>query len=146
MCNSYSQLYLISYTIFFTEWCKSEKEKQISYINTCMWNLEKQYWGTCLQHRDRDADVDNGFVDTARGGEGGTNCESSTETSTPPYVKQRASGELLHSTGSSTRCSVTTSRSGLGWGVEGRDICTVMSDSLLHGRNQHSIVKQLSSN
>ena len=24
-----------------TEWCKSEREKQISYINAYMWNLKK---------------------------------------------------------------------------------------------------------
>ena len=28
-----------------TEWCKSEKEKQTSYINAYMWNLEK--WNVC---------------------------------------------------------------------------------------------------
>ena len=28
---------------FGTQWSKSEREKQISYINAYMWNLEKLY-------------------------------------------------------------------------------------------------------
>ena len=26
------------------QWSKSERERQILYINTCVWNLEKWYW------------------------------------------------------------------------------------------------------
>ena len=32
-----------------TEWSKSEIEKQISYINAYIWNLETWYWWICLQ-------------------------------------------------------------------------------------------------
>ena len=39
-----------------TEWSNSEREKQISYISSYIWNLEKCYWWTYLQDR-RDADV-----------------------------------------------------------------------------------------
>ena len=53
------------------EWNKSKREKQISSINTYMWNLEKWYWWTSLQGRDRD--TKNGHVATE--GEGGTNQE-----------------------------------------------------------------------
>ena len=42
-----------------TEWSKSEREKQISYINAYMWNLEKWYWWSYLQSRNRDTDVEN---------------------------------------------------------------------------------------
>ena len=43
----------------------SQKEKkQISYINAHIWNLEKWYWWTYLQSRNRDADVENGLVNT----------------------------------------------------------------------------------
>ena len=28
----------------YTEWSKSDREKQIAHINTYTWNLEKQYW------------------------------------------------------------------------------------------------------
>ena len=34
-----------------TEWSKSERKKQISYINTYMWNLEKWYRWTYFQGR-----------------------------------------------------------------------------------------------
>ena len=37
---------------------KSEKEKQISYINTYIWNLDKWYWWTCLQGRNGDRDIE----------------------------------------------------------------------------------------
>ena len=52
-----------------TEWSKSEREKQISYNITYMWNLEKWYRWTYLQSRNRDIDVENGRMDTK--GEGG---------------------------------------------------------------------------
>ena len=42
-----------------TEWSKSEREKQILYINACMWNLEKWYRCYYLQSRNRDTDIEN---------------------------------------------------------------------------------------
>ena len=86
---------------------KSERAKQILYINACMicimagyslsglydqshgqsdsgcmhhtyiQNLGKQYWWTYLQRRNGDADVGNGLVDTAGEGEARTNWEGS---------------------------------------------------------------------
>ena len=61
------------------EWSKSEREKQIPYINACIWNLEKWYWWTYLQDRNRDTDVENGLVHTAGEEEGGASWEISTE-------------------------------------------------------------------
>ena len=43
--------------VCYTEWSKSEGEKQISYANSYIWNLEKWYWWTYLQGRNRDADT-----------------------------------------------------------------------------------------
>ena len=43
----------------YTKWSKSGREKQISYINTYICNLEKWYWWTYLQGRNGDADVEN---------------------------------------------------------------------------------------
>ena len=43
------------------EWSKSEKEKQISYINAYIGNLEKLNWKIYLQGRNRDTDVENGL-------------------------------------------------------------------------------------
>ena len=47
-----------------TEWSKSEREKQISYINTYMWNLEKCYRWSYLQSRNIYAYVENKQMDT----------------------------------------------------------------------------------
>ena len=47
-----------------TEWSKSVREKQISYINAYMWNLEKWYRWAGLQGRNRDTDVENKCMDT----------------------------------------------------------------------------------
>ena len=38
---------------YYTEWSKSEREKQISYISTYMWKLEKWYRWSYLQSRNR---------------------------------------------------------------------------------------------
>ena len=53
------------------EWGKSKREKQISYINSYIWNLEKWYWWNYLQGRNRDRDGENRLVDTVGEGEGG---------------------------------------------------------------------------
>ena len=46
----------------------SQKNKS-SYINTYIWNLEKWYWWTYLEGKNRDTDIENRLVDTK--GEGG---------------------------------------------------------------------------
>ena len=56
-----------------TEWIKSKRENHISCINAYMWNLEKCYWWTYLQGRNRD--IDNRYVDTVGEGDGGMNWE-----------------------------------------------------------------------
>ena len=52
-------------TACYTEWSKSEREKQVLRIRAYIWNLEKWYWGTYLQSRSRDSDIENRLVDTA---------------------------------------------------------------------------------
>ena len=49
---------------YYTEWSKSEREKQISHISAYVWNLEKWYWWTYLQDRNRDASIENRLMDT----------------------------------------------------------------------------------
>ena len=49
----------------YTAWNKSEREKQISYINTHMWNLEKRHWWTYLQGKIRVSDMDKRIMGTA---------------------------------------------------------------------------------
>ena len=88
-------------------------------------------------------------LQTRDGSEGvcGTNGESSMK-HTLPYVKQIASGNLMCDKGSSTWCSVKTERGGMGWEIGGRFKREKIHGRfmLTYGRNQHDIVKQLSSN
>ena len=51
----------------YTEWSKSEKEKQISSINAYIWNLERWYWWIYLQGGNGDTDIENRLTDTSRG-------------------------------------------------------------------------------
>ena len=100
-----------------------------------MWNLEKWYRRTYFQGRNRDAEVENGHVDTEGEGEHGVNWEIRIDIYTLPCVKYRASGNLLYSSGSSAWCSVMTYMVGLrvgGWRKvqEGGDICIHIADSL----------------
>ena len=46
-------------TACYTDWSKSERKKQISYINANTWNLKNWFWWTYLQGRDWDADIKN---------------------------------------------------------------------------------------
>ena len=84
---------------YYTEWYKSERGKQISYIFACIWNLERWYWWPYLQSSNLDSDIENRLVDTLEKGESGMNWQSSTETYTSPYVRQLARGNLLHDSG-----------------------------------------------
>ena len=52
-----------------TEWSKSDRERQISYDITYMWNLKKGYKWTYIQNRNRVTDVENKLMVT--GGWGG---------------------------------------------------------------------------
>ena len=61
-----------------------------------------------MQGRNRDADIENGLVDTAGEGEWGTNLESSIEIYSLPCVKWIAGGKLPYKTGSSASSSVMT--------------------------------------
>ena len=67
---------------------KSERDKQTSYINTYIWNLEKWYWWTYFQGRTRDADGANRPVHTAEEGERRMNWESGIDVYALPCVKQ----------------------------------------------------------
>ena len=57
--SSYSSVRMFKLVSFYLE-----REKQISYINPYMWNLEKWYRWSYLQSRNRDTDVENKHMDT----------------------------------------------------------------------------------
>ena len=91
-----------------TEWSKSEREKQISYINAYMWNLEKRYRWTYLQSRNRDTDVENKRMDTKeREGEWDELGDWDWHVYTAMYGGE-TSESLLYRAGKSTWCSVVS--------------------------------------
>ena len=44
---------------YYIEWSKSERGKEMFYINAYMWNLAGWYWWTYLQSSSGDADMEN---------------------------------------------------------------------------------------
>ena len=74
---------------YYTEWRKSEREKQILYTNTYIWNLGQWYWWNYLQGISGDPDIENRLMDTVEREEGKDemNGESSMEAYTLPYKK-----------------------------------------------------------
>ena len=87
------------------EWSKSEREKQILYINAYMWNLEKWCRRTELQSRNRDTEVENKCMDT-KGVRGGMHWETEVGIYTLLYIKYITNKDLLYSIGNSTQYSV----------------------------------------
>ena len=49
---------------YHTEWSKSDRERQILYDITYMWNLKRWYKLTCLQNGNRLTDFKNKFTAT----------------------------------------------------------------------------------
>ena len=72
---------------YYTEWSKSERERQISYINAYIWDLEGWYWWNYPQGSSGDENTENRLLDTVEEGEGGIIWESSIDIYTFPYVK-----------------------------------------------------------
>ena len=71
---------------YYTEWSKSKREKQISYINAYLWNQERWYWWAYSQSSNRKNKlVEKGGEDE---GQGEMNGESSMEAYTLPYVNR----------------------------------------------------------
>ena len=135
---------------YYTQWSKSERAKQIAYMNAFIWNLERWYWWTYLQGSIGDTDVKHRLVDTVGEGEGGTTWGQSLETYILPYVKQIAIESWLNDAGNSNPVLFDNLEEvdGVGGGREvqdGGDIClyiyTYCWFMLLYGRNQHNIVK-----
>ena len=133
----------------YTEWSQKQK-KQISYINAYVWNLEKWYWWTYLQDRNRDAGIENRLW-TLGEEEDGTNWEMSIDKYTLPCVKYIASGKPPY------RCrelSLVLCDDLEGWdGVKNwrgdlrrRGHMYTYGWFMLCGRSQHHIIRQLSPN
>ena len=116
------------------------------------WNLERWCWWTYLQGSNRDADIENRFVDTVREGEGCTNWKINIETYTSPHVKQRANGKFLNMKNRELNLMLVTTWGeghGMGCGREVKDRGNICSPWLIYfvvWQNQRTIVKRSSSN
>ena len=131
----------------YTERTKSEREKQVSYINTYMESRKVVLMN--LSARQQWRQTENRPVDTVADEEGGTNWGSMEHTHCRMYNRQLV-GICCVMQGA--QLSAQWQPGGVGWGSSGRgvqegvDTCIPM---VIHAdicRNQHSIVKQLSSN
>ena len=61
--------------LHYTEWSKSEREKQISHIKAYIWNVQELCRWTYLQSRNRDADVEEKKYESQAGGGSGMDWE-----------------------------------------------------------------------
>ena len=53
---------------YCTEWSKSGRERQILYVNACVWDLERWYWRSYMQGSSRDAHKEQIFGLSGRRG------------------------------------------------------------------------------
>ena len=122
----------------YTEWNKSEK--QISYVSTYIWNVEKWCWWPYLQGGSRDADrgVETWPVGKERVGQ-----LRQQHRQIHAAARERDSqwGAAAWHRGLSWR-SVTTWEGGAGREAEGADICILMAWGVRQKPTQHR--KQLS--
>ena len=83
----------------------SQKKKKSVY--SCI-NMEYRKWylWTYLQGRNRDTDVENGYVDAAREGEGGMNWEWHWQIQSTMYTTD-SKCKIVYNMGSSAWCCVT---------------------------------------
>ena len=65
---------------YYTEWSKSERERQILCINAYIWNLERWYQWSQVQDSKGDTDVKNRLLDSVGEGEGEMIWENCIET------------------------------------------------------------------
>ena len=83
---------------YYTAWSKSERKRQILYINTYIWNLENGMDDpTCRAAKE--TQVTNRLLDYVGEGKGGMIWENTIETHTLPYLKQMTSASLMHEAG-----------------------------------------------
>ena len=122
---------------------QSERKTQISYINANIWNLERWCWCTYLQGSNGDADRENRLVDTA-GKEWVGRIERTAWKHIHYHIRDSRWGFAVWHGELPRWVGVGREREG-GSGGRGH-VYTWGWFMLIYGRNQHSIIKQLSSN
>ena len=86
---------------YYTEWSKSERERQILYINAYIWNLERPYQWSYIQGSKGDTDIKKRLLDSVGEGKGRIIWENRSETGTLSYVKQMTSESSMQEAGHS---------------------------------------------
>ena len=130
---------------YYTEWSKKERERQILYINTYIWNLEKQYWKPNILGSKGDTGIKNRILDSVGEGKG--------------WFKRIALKHLHYhmwnrwpvqvwcmKQGTQSRCTGTTQRDGMGRGggrgvQDGRHMYTRGWFMLMYGKTHHNTGK-----
>ena len=102
------------------EWSKSEREKQIAYINAYIWNIEKLYWWTYLQGRKRDAVIEKRLVDTVKRKERVGRTERVALKHIRYHMWNRQLAGSSYVTQGARPSAPWPSKCGEGWGVAGR--------------------------
>ena len=64
---------------YYTEWSKSERERQIPHISAYTWNLERWYQWSYMQGSKGDTDLKNRLLDSVGKGKGRMTWENSIE-------------------------------------------------------------------
>ena len=124
---------------YHTEWSESEREEQILYNITYMWNLEKWHRWTYLQSRHRNTDVENGCTDTGGGERGGMRWKNGTDMCAWLYIKYMTSKNIQYSPRDLPQCSVCPEWEGNP--KKSGHMCTHSWFTLLCSRKEHSAVK-----
>ena len=123
---------------------ESEKERQILYIDTYIWNLERRYQRSYMQGSKGDTDVKNRLLDSVGEDKGGMFWENSIETCTLPYVKQMTSASLVHEAGypGTTQRDMVGRKVGVGFRMGGHMYTHGWFISM-YCKNHHNIVSIL---
>ena len=70
----------------YTEWSKSERERQILYVNAYIWNLERWHWQSYVQGSKGDIDIKNRLLESVEEGKSRMIWENSIKPYILPYV------------------------------------------------------------
>ena len=95
-------------------------------------NINKWYRWVCFQGRSRDADMENGPVDTVGKGEGGMSREGSTEARPLPRAKRTAGGKLLWGRGAQLSALWWPGAGAEGWERGSRETRIYVYSELIH--------------
>ena len=129
---------------YYIQWSKSEREKQISYISACTWNLKRWCWLTYLQGSSGDADIKNRLVDIVGKARVGWSGRAALKHTHQHMENRQPLGICSLTLGAQTAALSRTTRVGPGGrregGPRGRGhMYNYGRFMLMYGRKQHNI-------